>query len=84
MSEKVYAVPAAWKKKAWVDEAGYKKMYDESVKSPVKFWGKQAKRLDWFKAPPRSRTHPSRPTMSRSSGMKTVFSTSPTTASTAT
>ena len=51
MSEKVYAVPAAWKKKAWVDEAGYKKMYDESVKSPVKFWGKQAKRLDWFKAP---------------------------------
>ena len=51
MSEKVYAVPAAWKKKAWVDEAGYKKMYDESVKTPAKFWGKQAKRLDWFKAP---------------------------------
>ena len=26
-------------------------MYAESVKDPVKFWGKQAKRLDWFKAP---------------------------------
>jgi acetyl-CoA synthetase len=51
MSEKTYAVPAAWKKKAWVDDATYKKMYAESVASPAKFWGKQAKRLDWFKAP---------------------------------
>jgi acetyl-CoA synthetase len=51
MSEKVYAVPAAWKKKAYVDDAGYKKLYAESVKDPVKFWGKQAKRIDWFKAP---------------------------------
>jgi acetyl-CoA synthetase len=51
MSEKVYAVPSAWKKKAYVDEAGYKAMYAESVKSPAKFWAKQAKRIDWFKAP---------------------------------
>jgi acetyl-CoA synthetase len=51
MSEKVYAVPAAFKKKAWVDDAAYKKMYAESVASPVKFWARQAKRLDWFKAP---------------------------------
>jgi acetyl-CoA synthetase len=51
MSEKVYAIPAAWKKKAWVDDAGYKKMYAESVKDPDKFWAKQAKRIDWFKAP---------------------------------
>lgn len=51
MSDKVYAVPAAWKKKAWVDDAGYKAMYAESVKSPAKFWAKQAKRIDWFKAP---------------------------------
>jgi acetyl-CoA synthetase len=51
MSEKVYAVSAAWKKRALVDEAGYKKMYAESVKDPSKFWGKQAKRLDWFKTP---------------------------------
>ncbi len=51
MSEKVYAVPAAWKKKAHIDDAGYKKLYAESVKDPIKFWGKQAKRLDWFKAP---------------------------------
>ncbi|MFT3987945.1 acetate--CoA ligase [Aestuariivirga sp.] len=51
MSEKIYPVPAAWKKKAYVDDAGYRKMYAESVKDPEKFWGKQAKRLDWFKTP---------------------------------
>jgi acetyl-CoA synthetase len=51
MSEKIYPVPAAWKKKAYVDDAGYKRMYAESVKEPAKFWGKQAKRLDWFKLP---------------------------------
>jgi acetyl-CoA synthetase len=51
MSDKVYAVPAAWKKKAYVDDAGYKAMYAESIKSPTKFWAKQAKRIDWFKAP---------------------------------
>ncbi len=51
MSDKTYAVPAAWKKRALVDDAAYKKMYDESVKDPAKFWGRQAKRLDWTKAP---------------------------------
>jgi acetyl-CoA synthetase len=51
MFEKVYAVPAAWKKRAYVDDAAYKKMYAESVKDPAKFWGKHAKRLDWFKTP---------------------------------
>jgi acetyl-CoA synthetase len=28
-------------------------MYAESVNTPAKFWGKQAKRLDWFKTPTR-------------------------------
>jgi len=51
MSEKVYAVPAAWKKRALVDDAAYKKMYAESVKDPSRFWGRQAKRLDWIKTP---------------------------------
>ena len=51
MSNKVYAVPAAWKKKAYFNEASYQKAYDESVKNPDKFWRKQAKRLDWIKAP---------------------------------
>jgi acetyl-CoA synthetase len=51
MSEKIYSVPAQWKKRALIDDAAYKKMYAESVKSPDKFWGKEAKRLEWFKAP---------------------------------
>jgi acetyl-CoA synthetase len=51
MSSKTYPVPASWKKRAFVDDAGYKAMYAESVKAPAKFWGKHAKRLDWFKAP---------------------------------
>jgi acetyl-CoA synthetase len=51
MSSKTYQVPASWKKSAFVDDAGYKSMYAESVKAPAKFWAKHAKRLDWFKAP---------------------------------
>ena len=51
MSEKLYAVPSAWKKKAHVDDATYKKLYADSVNNPDKFWAKQAKRIDWFKAP---------------------------------
>ncbi len=51
MSDKVYAVSAAWKKRAYVDDADYKKMYAESVKDSEKFWAKQAKRIDWIKAP---------------------------------
>jgi acetyl-CoA synthetase len=48
---KFYPVGATWKKKAYLDEASYNKSYAESVKNPAKFWGKQAKRLDWFKPP---------------------------------
>ncbi len=51
MSSKTYLVPANWKKRAFVDDAGYKAMYAESVKAPAKFWARHAKRLDWFKAP---------------------------------
>ncbi len=51
MPPHTYPVPAAWKKRALVDKAGYEKMYAESVRSPEKFWAKHAKRLDWFKAP---------------------------------
>jgi acetyl-CoA synthetase len=51
MSSKTYPVSASWKKRAFVDDAGYKTMYAESVKAPAKFWAKYAKRLDWFKTP---------------------------------
>jgi len=53
MFDKVYPVPARWKKQAFIDEATYVKMYAESIKAPDKFWARHAKRLDWFKPPNR-------------------------------
>ena len=49
MSEKIYEVPAEWKKRAFVDAAKYQAMYDQSVKDPDGFWREQAKRIDWMK-----------------------------------
>ncbi len=45
----IYPVPAAWAKKAWVDRAGYQKMYRQSIDDPESFWGEQGKRLNWIK-----------------------------------
>src|SRR5436190_1492024 len=53
MFDKVYPVPARWKKQAFIDEVTYVKMYAESIKAPDKFWARHAKRLDWFKPPNR-------------------------------
>ncbi len=49
MSDKVYDVPAEWAKRAYLDDAKYKEMYAASIKDPDKFWGEQAKRVDWIK-----------------------------------
>lgn len=49
MTEMIYDVPAAWAKKAWLNDAKYKKMYAASIKDPDKFWGEHGKRIDWFK-----------------------------------
>ncbi|MEJ2433537.1 MAG: acetate--CoA ligase [Pseudolabrys sp.] len=49
MSEKIYDVPADWKKRAFVDDAKYQEMYARSVKDPAGFWREQAQRIDWIK-----------------------------------
>ena len=49
MSEKIYAVPAEWASRAWVDEARYQSMYKRSVEDPDGFWGEAGKRVDWIK-----------------------------------
>jgi len=36
-------------KRAWIDEAGYFKLYDQSLNDPDAFWGDQGKRLHWIK-----------------------------------
>jgi acetyl-CoA synthetase len=47
MSEKIYEVPAEWKKRARVDDAKYRDMYARSIKDPDGFWAEQAKRIHW-------------------------------------
>jgi len=49
MSDKIYAVPAEWASRAWVDEQKYQSMYKRSVEDPVGFWGDVGKRVDWIK-----------------------------------
>ena len=49
MAEKIYDVPAEWKKRAYLDDAKYKEMYAASLKDPNAFWAEQAKRIDWMK-----------------------------------
>jgi acetyl-CoA synthetase len=49
MKEKIYKAPAAWAKRAWVNDAKYRKMYAASVKDPAAFWGEHGKRIDWFR-----------------------------------
>ena len=49
MSEKLYDVPAEWKKRAYADDAKYQEMYARSIKDPNGFWAEQAKRIDWIK-----------------------------------
>jgi acetyl-CoA synthetase len=49
MSDKTYAVPGEWQKRAFADKAKYQEMYARSIKDPDGFWAEQAKRIDWIK-----------------------------------
>ncbi|MCW5745518.1 MAG: acetate--CoA ligase [Alphaproteobacteria bacterium] len=49
MTDQVLPVPPQVAAKAYVDQAKYKQMYQESVADPVKFWGEHGKRIDWIK-----------------------------------
>jgi acetyl-CoA synthetase len=49
MSEKIYDVPAEWKKRAYIDDAKYQEMYAASLNDPNAFWAEQAKRIHWMK-----------------------------------
>ncbi len=45
----VHPVPAEFAKRAYIDKAGYEKMYKASVDDPEAFWGEHGKRIDWIK-----------------------------------
>src|SRR5215470_4427254 len=49
MAETIHDVPSEWTKRAYVDDAKYKAMYEASIGDPDKFWGEHGKRLDWIK-----------------------------------
>src|SRR5271169_2727382 len=49
MLDKIYEVPAAWAKRAFVNGADYKKMYERSLADPDGFWGEQGKRIHWMR-----------------------------------
>jgi len=49
MSVTVHPVPEEWQKRAFVDAAKYKAMYQRSVDDPDAFWAEEAKRIDWIR-----------------------------------
>ena len=74
--DKIYDVPAEWKKRAYVDDAKYQEMYARSIKDPNGFWAEQAKRIDWIKPFTQGQEHLLRAAAtSRSNGSRTARST---------
>jgi acetyl-CoA synthetase len=49
MSDKVYEVSADWEKRAFIDSAKYRTMYDRSLADPESFWAEQAERIHWYR-----------------------------------
>ncbi len=49
MDSKIYPVPAAWAKRAFVNAAEYQRLYGASVENPETFWAEAGMRLDWIK-----------------------------------
>ncbi|HXP32029.1 MAG TPA: acetate--CoA ligase [Stellaceae bacterium] len=48
-STTLFPVPEELARRAWIDEAGYFKLYEASLADPHRFWGEHGKRLDWIK-----------------------------------
>ena len=49
MQEKSYDVSSDWTRRAYLDEAGYRAKYRESIENPDTFWADEGKRIHWFK-----------------------------------
>lgn len=47
--ETLIPVPSIVAARALVDDAGYRRMYEQSIRDPEGFWAVHAKRLDWIK-----------------------------------
>jgi len=49
MADELIDVSPDWARRAYVDDAKYKAMYEVSIKDPARFWGEHGKRVDWIK-----------------------------------
>ena len=47
--QKIYKVPAALAKRAWIDADRYAGFYRQSIDDSEGFWAGQADRIDWIK-----------------------------------
>jgi len=46
-STTLFPIPASFAENAWINEADYVQLYDQSIAEPEGFWREQAKRLHW-------------------------------------
>ncbi len=44
----IHPVPAEWAGRALLDDAGYRAMYEASIRDPEAFWFEHGGRIDWF------------------------------------
>ncbi len=49
-SDPIIKTKDEWSKSALINKKQYQEMYQQSISNPEKFWGEQAKRIDWMKA----------------------------------
>ena len=83
MSDKIYEVPAEWKKRAYIDDAKYKDMYRARSPIPTGSGPSRPSASTGCSISARSRTPRLPSPTSRSNGSRTARPTPPTTASTA-
>ncbi len=48
-ANELFPVSAEWSRRAYVDETGYRAMYEKSIADPENFWREEGRRLDWMK-----------------------------------
>lgn len=48
MSQELFPVSDEWSKRAFLDRAGYERMYAEAANDPEAFWRREAQRIDWI------------------------------------
>jgi acetyl-CoA synthetase len=45
----LHPVTPEWAARAWVDDKGYRTLYERSISDPEGFWGEIGRRIDWIK-----------------------------------